>query len=320
MKKILIYILVLICVVFIIPSAVTKKRRAAVENKDSKDGKDTEIIEENAENPRYEYSKFAKIKLLHTKTGNIEEFPIDEYICSVVSGEMPVSYSMEALKAQAIVARTYTLYQIINSHNKHKDADICDNYACCQAWLSREDRLSKWDANVAEQNWNKIEEAVYSTQGKIITYEGEPIDAFFHSNSGGITETAVNVWGGSDLPYLKSVETAGEDEYSGYSSEVKLSKEELFSKVKEKYPEFEIDWNLEDSIKILEYTESKRVKTLKIGNIQIAGTEARSIFGLKSTNFSVNIENDIIKFQVLGYGHGVGMSQTGAEAMSKMRK
>ena len=93
------------------------------------------------------------------------------------------------------------------------DADICDNFACCQAWISKEDRFNKWEEANREQNWNKIVEAVNSTSKQVIVYEGEPIDAFFHSNSGGITETAGNVWGGKDLPYLKSVETAGEDGY-----------------------------------------------------------------------------------------------------------
>ena len=317
MKKLLIYIFVLLCVLFIIPSAFTKKRRAVDQNKEIEEA---ENIENKEPQPNYNYSKFAKIKLLHSKTNEIEEFPIDEYIYGVVSAEMPASYSIQALKAQAIVARTYTLYQIINSHGKHEEADICDDFTCCQAWLSKEERMAKWDENEAEQNWRKIEDAVNSTQGQIITYLGEPIDAFFHSNSGGITETASNVWGGNDFPYLKSVETSGEDEYSGYNSEVELSKEEIFLKLKEKHPDIEVDWNKDDAIKILEYTESNRVKTLKIGNTQIAGTEARSIFGLKSTNFTFEIQNDKIKFRVLGYGHGVGMSQTGAEAMANSRK
>lgn len=315
MKKLFIYILVFVCIIFIIPSVFTKKRRVSKKEEDIVEN--TKNVEEKE---KYDYSKFAKIKLLHTKTGEIEEIPIDKYICGVVSAEMPASYSIEALKAQAVVARTYTLYQIINSKGKHQGADICDDFACCQAWLSKEDRFAKWNEEEAEQNWGKIEDAVYQTQGQIITYLGEPIDAFFHSNSGGITETANNVWGGSNFPYLQSVETSGEDEYSSYNSEVELSKEDLISKLKEKHPEIEIDWNEEDAIKILEYTQSNRVKTLKIGNIKIAGTEARAIFGLKSTNFKVDTEDNKIKFEVQGYGHGVGMSQTGAEAMAKARK
>ena len=202
-------------------------------------------------------------------------------------------------------------------HGKHGNADICDDYRCCQAWISKEDRLAKWSENEAEANWSKITEAVDSTQGKIITYNGSPIDAFFHSNSGGTTETANNVWGGDNFPYLQSVQTSGEDGYTQYSSEVELTKDEFINKIKEKHQDFEINFDDPNSIQILEYTESGRVRTIKLGNIQIAGTEARTLFGLKSTNFSFEIDGDKIKFKVLGYGHGVGMSQTGADSMAK---
>ena len=202
-------------------------------------------------------------------------------------------------------------------HGKHGSADICDDYRCCQAWISKEDRLAKWSENEAEANWSKITEAVDSTQGKIITYNGSPIDAFFHSNSGGTTETANNVWGGDNFPYLQSVQTSGEDGYTQYSSGVELTKDDFINKIKEKHQDFEINFDDPNSIQILEYTESGRVRTIKLGNIQIAGTEARTLFGLKSTNFSFEIDGDKIKFNVLGYGHGVGMSQTVADSMAK---
>ena len=126
----------------------------------------------------------------------------------------------------------------------------------------------------------KIVDCVNATTGKIITYNGEPINAFFHSNSGGITETSLNIWGGIDYPYLKSVETSGENGYTQYSSEVIMSKEELENKMKEKYSDFKIDFSDSNCIQILEYTSSNRVKTIKIGNKEIAGTEARTILGL----------------------------------------
>lgn len=205
----------------------------------------------------------------------------------------------------------------LKTNGKHQDGDICDSYKCCQAWISKDERLEKWDEDVRTSNWEKITNAVDSTQGKVITYDGKPIDAFFHSNSGGITETANNVWGGDNLPYLQSVQTAGEEGYSAYNSEVQLSKDELINKLKTKYSDLEIDFNQENCIEIVSYTESNRVKTIRFGNTEIAGTEARSLLGLKSTNFSFEINGDVIKFKVLGYGHGVGMSQTGADSMAK---
>ena len=320
MKKILFYIIALFCIVFLIPAICTKQNRQAekVDNTEIKEQENSKQPEEvNLEKTKYEYSKFGTIRLYHSKTGEIEELPIDEYLYGVVSSEMPASYDIEALKAQAVVARTYTIYQIKNSKGKHDNADICDNFACCQAWLSKDDRMAKWSEDERETNWKKIVNAVDSTQGKIITYNGEVIDAFFHSNSGGITETASNVWGGQNFPYLKSVETSGEDGYSEYNSEVEITKQDFVNKIKEKHQETIIDFDEIDCIKILEFTESGRVKTIKIGNIQIAGTELRSLFGLKSTNFNFEIKDNSVVFFVKGYGHGVGMSQTGANSLAK---
>ena len=122
---------------------------------------------------------------------------------------------------------------------------------------------------------------------------------------------------GSNMPYLQVVETAGEDGYTQYNSELELTNEEILQKLKEKYEDIQIDFNNEEDIKILEYTSSGRVKTIKFGNHEISGTEARSIFGLRSTNFELSKEAGKVKFTVTGYGHGVGMSQTGADSMAK---
>ena len=261
-----------------------------------------------------EYKANQTIRVKYSKTGNVVAMDINDYLRGVVPSEMPPSYNIEALKAQAIVARTYTIYQIKHNSQKHENADICDNYACCQAWISKEERFTKWKQEEAEQNWNKIVDCVNSTTNKIVTYNGEPINAFFHSNSGGITESSVNVWGGIDYPYLKAVETAGEDGYTQFASQVQLKKDELLKKLKETYSDCEIDFSKEDCVKIIDYTTSGRVKTIKFGNKEIAGTEARKILGLKSTNFIVEIGENEITFSVKGNGHGVGMSQYGAES------
>ena len=319
MKRFLFYIIALFCIVFLIPSICTRQKRQVQKDESVENISEENTVESNyeANYPNYDYTNFATIKLYHTKTEEVEELPIDEYLYGVVSAEMPVKYYIEALKAQAVVARTYTIYQITHSNGKHNNADICDNYACCQAWISKEDRLAKWDKPEAENNWQKIVNAVNSTQGKVITYNGEIIDAFFHSNSGGITETASNVWGGQNFPYLQSVETSGEDEYSEYNSQVELSKDELINRLKEKYPEIEISFEKNEEIRILEFTESGRVKKIRFGNIEISGTEARTLLGLKSTNFNFEIRDNFVVFFVKGYGHGVGMSQTGADSLAK---
>ena len=312
MKKLIFYFVGIIVIIFLIPVICTSNvKETSAEANDVNNVITESVIENN-----YDYKQYQTVKLLHTKDNSIEEMKMDEYLYGVVSAEMPASFNEEALKAQAVVARTYTIYKIKNNTNKHGEAQICDDSACCQAWISKEDRMAKWPENEREQNWNKILNAVNSTQGKIITYNNEPIDAFFHSNSGGKTEIPINVWGGSGFPYLQVVETLGEENYSQYSSEVTISKEDLINKMKEKYSDFEIDYNDANCISILEYTESGRVRTIKIGNKNLSGVEARSIFNLKSANFEVTIDGDNIKFTVKGYGHGIGMSQTGADSMA----
>ena len=326
MKKFLLYFCGFTIVFFIAPAICTatpkknnQQEQPQNENNEQLQEQSQEqlqTMESTAENTQ-DQQENRTIRLLHATTGEVEEVNLDEYLYGVVSAEMPANYETEALKAQAVVARTYTIYQMRHNSNKHENADICDNYACCQAWISKEDRISKWNGEEAESNWNKIEEAVNSTTGKIVTYNGEPINAFFHSNSGGVTESSVNIWGGIDYPYLKSVETAGEDGYKQYTSQVEISKQDLVNRFKEKYQDCEIDYSQENCIQILEYTSSGRVKTIKFGNKEIAGTEARSILGLKSTNFTFSINGDIVTFSVTCYGHGVGMSQTGADSMAK---
>lgn len=311
MKKILIIFFMFIFSIFALPILFTQRNVAEI-------SKEENILPEEVALKEYNYKQYNTIKVLHTSTNEIEELPLDEYLLGVVSAEMPASYHQEALNAQAIVARTYTIYTITHNNGKHGEADICDDSSCCQAWISKEDRLAKWEESERNENWNKITLAINNTSGKIITYNGEVIDAFFHSNSGGTTEIPVNVWGGNDYPYLQSVETAGEDAYSQYSSELTFSKEELNSKMKEKYSDFDINYDEENCIQIVEYTESGRVKTIKIGNVNLSGVEARTLLGLKSTNFEVIWEGNNVKFSVKGYGHGVGMSQTGADSMANL--
>lgn len=299
MKNIFFYMLGFIFLCFLIPVVFTKvpKRETASLTNIS----ENEVTE--PETPKVT-TKYAKVKLLHSKSGEVEEMSMEEYLVGVVSAEMPANFELEALKAQAVVARTYTAYKMFKG-GKHDNANICDDSKCCQAWISKEDRFEKWNEADRENNWSKITTAVNETKGKIITYNGEPINAFFHSNSGGTTETVSNVWGGTDYPYLQSVETSGEDGYTQYSSSVTLSKEELFQKMKESYPNITINWNEEQPIQITEYTESGRVKTIKIGDTNISGVEARTIFGLKSAKFNVDV-GETITFNVVGYGHRSG--------------
>lgn len=318
MRKFFVYLFAFLMIFFLLPALLTNRGEVSASVKEENTRKEDNLEQENTNTEEYDYKQYGIIKLLHKNTNEVEEVPLDKYLCNVVSAEMPADYEKEALKAQAIVARTYTIYKIQNK--KHENADICDDSSCCQAWVSKETRLSRWDEDKRESNWKKIEECVNETKGKIITYEGKPINAFFHANSGGKTEIPVNVWGGTGYPYLQVVETAGEEGYDQYESEVSLTKEELIDKLKTKYSDISIDFNNQDDIKILEYTDSGRVKTVKFGNHNLSGVEARTLLGLRSTNFEISRDGDNIKFAVKGYGHGVGMSQTGADSLAKEGK
>ncbi len=327
MKRIILLFIIFLVLVFMIPTVFSQKivessakaeikEAEALESEDNQQKSDEDSGTDEINKENYDYKEYTTIKLLHKNDNSVQELPLDEYLLGVVSSEMPATFEQEALNAQAIVARTYTIYMIKNGR-KHEEADICDSSSCCQAWINKEDRLAKWEENVREENWNKIEKAVYSTKGKIITYNGEVIDAFFHSNSGGMTETPAGVWGGTNYPYLQSVATAGEDAYDQYSSEVVLTKEEFKNKILESHADFSIDFSKDNCIQIAEYTDSNRVKTVKVGNLNLSGVEMRTLLGLRSTNFTFTMEGDNIKFEVIGYGHGVGMSQTGADSMAK---
>lgn len=313
MKKLIFYLIFVIVMIFIMPIIFTD----TFEITETVSNNIEEYIEKDVLN-NYDYGIFNNINLLHIDTNQVETIKLDEYLYGVVAAEMPASYEIEALRAQAIVARTYTIFKV-NNKDKHENADICDSSLCCQAWISKENRMARWEEGKKEEYWKKITLAVDSTAGKYITYNNEPINAFFHSNSGGKTELPINVWGGS-YPYLQSVETVGEDIYSTYASEVEISKDELIQKMLEKYSEFKIDFDLPECIKILEYTESNRIKKIKIGNIELSGIDVRNIFGLKSSNFKIQVLDNSIKFTVVGYGHGVGLSQSGSDALAKNGK
>lgn len=320
MRKIIFYVMGIVLFCFVIPIMFTEPFKASqVSSLTNIENNSIDISSETAQNridtPKA-YSKNENIKILFASDNVIKEMKIDDYLYGVVAAEMPASYNIEALKAQAVVARTYTLYSIENNTDKHGEASVCTDSKCCQAWISKEDRIAKWSEINRDEYWNKIVTAVDSTKGQVIKYQGKLINAFFHANSGGKTEAPINVWGGSGYPYLQTVATSGEDAYSQYKSEAEFTFDELLKKIKEKYSDIVLDFNKDDAIKILERFDSGRIKTIRFGNKDFSGVEVRTLLELKSANFDIEIKDNKIKFTVYGYGHGVGMSQTGADSLA----
>lgn len=245
--------------------------------------------------------------------GTVEELSLADYLWSVVAAEMPASFEEDALRAQAVCARTYTAWKA--AAGRHGEADICADSSCCQAYISPEDAAARW-GEAAEAYTGKIASAVADTDGVILTYEGKPIQAVFFSSSAQRTEDAAAVWG-SALPYLVSVDSPEGEEVPNYRSTVTLTREEAEALVKEAYPDAELPEALSRWFSNVTYTASGRVESLEVGGITLSGGAARSLFSLRSACFQVETEGEEVIFTVTGYGHGVGMSQYGANAMAK---
>ncbi|WP_320611475.1 stage II sporulation protein D [Evtepia sp.] len=249
--------------------------------------------------------------------GQVQEMDLNEYLWGVVAAEMPASFEQEALKAQAVAARTYALNKAGKSRN-HPQADLCTDYACCQAWISREKARANWgDKAVAYSN--KITKAVAETGTKVILYNGQMIDAVFHSSSSHATKDAVEVWGNS-VPYLKSVSSPEGEEVPNFNSEVTMSPQELKDAVLKAYPEAVLEGDPAGWIGETITTPEGGVQTMVIGGVTITGAQARQIFSQRSASFTVALKDGNFVFSVAGFGHGVGMSQYGADAMAKEGK
>ena len=252
----------------------------------------------------------------------VVKMKLEDYLIGVVAAEMPASYEIEALKAQAIAARTYALgraTKLYGSKDMHDGADVCTNPAHCQAWISKNTAIKRWGFLSSLKYWNKINKAVKDTSGQVLEYDNVMINPLFHSNSGGHTENSEDVWAGVAQPYLRGVESLGEDTFSEYKSEVLLDTEDMIKTLKEFDPNIELKGkDVLSNIEIKNYSAGDRVIDMKVGNISMKGTEFRKLFQLKSTNFKITkLPNGKISITTFGYGHGVGMSQCGANYLAK---
>lgn len=248
--------------------------------------------------------------------GVVAEIPMDEYLQCVVRAEMPASFAQEALCAQAVAARTYTLYKII-SGGKHPEADVCTDATCCQAYLAKEKAAEEWGGE-AEKNEARIRNAVSVTDGQTMVYGGVPILAVFHAASPGQTRRAGEVWS-SDLPYLQSVSSPeNANAIPDYYSRVEVSAQAFRSTFLQAHPEAKLSGDPAKWITGLITAEGcAHVDVVTVGGVTVRGVELRQLYGLRSAAFEVDVQNGSIVFFVTGYGHGVGMSQYGAHEMAQ---
>lgn len=260
-------------------------------------------------------SPIVRVRVYDHREEQLLSSELEAYLAHVVAAEMPASFAEEALKAQAVAARTYTVYTADHGGCTAHGADVCTDSGCCQAYAS-EARLRESWGEAYEANWDKVSAAVRDTRGLVLLYEGRPIDALYHSASGGATEDSENVFRHAE-PYLRSVESANESGTARLAGTVAVTDAAFVKRINAAYPAAKLTKDgLSESVRVMETTAAGRVQLLKIGRAAATGREMRALFGLDSTLFTLEMRDGQVLFHTKGFGHGVGMSQTGANGMA----
>lgn len=242
----------------------------------------------------------------------VREMDMQDYLVGVVAAEMPADFAPEALKAQAVAARTYALY--CRNTSRHENADVCTDYRCCQAYFDDGALRQNWGADYAARR-EKIAGAVAATDGDVLCFEGQAIFAAFHSSSAGFTEDCGAIW--SELPYLVSVWSPESAEtVPGYVSTRSFSPLDFRDTLLSARPQADFSGPPESWLGELTRDKSGRVESFTLGGERFSGVELRTLFSLRSTAFTLDYDGDF-RFTVTGFGHGVGMSQYGAEVMAE---
>lgn len=257
------------------------------------------------------------------ETGETVLMPLETYLIGVIAAEMPASYHLEALKSQAVAARTRAVAQCFalggNGCTLHAGADICTDGTHCQAYASLDKRKEKWGGEFSAYE-ARICQAIYDTQNQIMTYNGMPITILYHAVSGGHTEDVEEVFQQS-LPYLRGVESTGEEGVSKYEADMTLSVSQAANTLNQAFPNAHLSpESLSQQLKILQVSPTNRVLSIQVGDRQVTGREVRSALNLNSTLFTMSFTETSVTFEQRGYGHGVGMSQAGANAMAANEK
>lgn len=252
-----------------------------------------------------------EIKCLNITTGQVSVINLEDHLVGVLAAEMPADYHIEALKAQAVAARSYILNKSEAPNDQHPEAHICTDSKHCKGWLSEKEAKAKWKTEDRNRNWKKLKSAVHATKGEYMIYDSHAIEACFFASSGGRTENSEDVWGGS-RPYLKSVESAESINQQVRTSTVTVNCSHFAAALGISLPPGTVP-----TFRNLTRTAGGSVAEVEICGKTFKGTQIRSIFGLKSANFTVTADSTNVTFSVLGYGHGVGMSQLGAHYMAE---
>ncbi|HBN83128.1 MAG TPA: stage II sporulation protein D [Clostridiales bacterium] len=263
-----------------------------------------------------------KIKVWAHEAQKVVEMDLEDYLLGVVAAEMPAAFEQEALNAQAVAARTYAVARLkglyVAKDGYHPDTPICTDPSHCQGYKTKEQMSEVWGKFSTSRYWKKIQSSVEETIGQVITYKEEITNPVYHSNAGGITESASDVWG-TPVPYLVSVMSKGDSISPVWDQKVTFTPGEIRQKITSNsgYSDFNLSDRMEGEIETIEHTSGGGVKSIRLGNKIFEGTELRRLLGLKSTKFEISIDKKgIIHFRTKGSGHGVGMSQWGANYLA----
>lgn len=264
------------------------------------------IYDKNYKEIELEYINNIFIRVKRQKTETIETIPLEEYIVGVLAGEMPISFELEAFKAQAVASRSYALTRM--EYNKNKEYDVVDS-VMNQVYLDNDYLKGAW-GNSYVKNINKLRQAVNETIDEYLVYDDKIVDAMFFSTSNGYTEDSGNVFNFS-LSYLQSVESPWDKEVSAaFLTKKYMTLNDFYSKLG-------LNYNKNLNIEITKRSESGRIMTIYINDVKFKGTDLYNKLGLRSTDFDIELLGDEVLITTKGYGHGVGMSQYGALGMAK---
>ncbi len=263
----------------------------------------------------------SKISVYRDSSGKAEKVSFEDYIKGVVASEMPSNFEPEALKAQAVAARTYSLAKYLRAKKSgnpqtHSSAPVCDTVHC-QVYQDKQGLKKVKGTAWMEKDWKKISAAVEDTKGQLMYYKGKLVEqALFHSSSGGKTENCEDVFSAS-VPYLVSVDSPYEEDATHKKETASYTISDFAAKMKKAYPNKSFGSIEGSNIKIKSHSSGGRVEEMQIGSTTVTGKQVREALGLYSANFTISISDGKITFTTKGSGHGVGMSQYGANGMAK---
>ena len=259
------------------------------------------------------------VNVWDAKAQAVRRMALEDYVQGVVAAEMPAAYAPEALKCQAVAARTRVIYSCRslggNGCAVRPECDVCTDSACCQGYLTVAERQAKWGGEYTACA-SRVESAVRATAGQILTWDGLPIQVLYHASSGGMTEDAQAVFSEA-LPYLTSVESPGEEHASCFSADTTYARAEAAALLEAAFPGCGVTAEgLPGQLRLQSSTSSGRIATILVGAQTVTGQAFRKALGLRSALVTWDADDEAITFHTLGYGHGVGMSQAGAQAMA----